>query len=181
MSKSNKITLLLFVSALLVLPVPLQGMSLAQQQTFDQVLSMDLTELTTAARNLLAKKYPDEDWAKFAFPPFVFRNTSTEIGYKIAVKEPALLGQANLKDQRAVIPCYCFCEAMNHDNLLYCFLKNGILAEGFDAHASGCSICYGQAMLAFLLNDLGATHDEIIAGMEKKYERVIQMKQDGKF
>jgi hypothetical protein len=36
-------------------------------------------------------------------------------------------------------------------------------------------------MQAFLWNDIGATHAEIIAGMEKKYQRLIQMKQEGKF
>jgi hypothetical protein len=60
---------------------------------------------------------------------------------------------------------------MGHKNLLYCFWKDGIPRGEFDDHASNCNICYGQAMLAFLWNDLGATHEEIIKGMEKKYSR----------
>lgn len=171
------------ISALLlslVLTVPAWSMDAAQQEHFDSILNMSMAKLTAASEELLEKKYPDEDWDKYDFPSFVFTSDSVEAGYKIAVKEPDLLGQSNLKNKGVVIPCYCFCDAMGHDNLLYCFLKEGKLEAGFDDHASGCNICYGQAMQAFLWNDLGATHDEIIAGMEKKYQRLIQMKKDGK-
>jgi hypothetical protein len=36
-------------------------------------------------------------------------------------------------------------------------------------HAVNCSICYGQAMLAFLWKNLGATDSEILLGMERKF------------
>lgn len=157
------------------------AMDTNQKKEFDHILGLGLDELTAAAEKLLEKKYSDEDWDKYNFPTFVFTSTAVEVGYKIAVKEPGLLGQANIKDKKAVIPCYCFCDAMGHDNLLYCFLKKGTLSEGYDDHASGCNICNGQAMQALLWNELGATHDEIIAGMEKKYQRMIQMKNEGKF
>ncbi|WP_432823463.1 PCYCGC motif-containing (lipo)protein [Trichloromonas sp.] len=173
-----------FISALflsLMLTAHAWAMTAAQQEQFDGILNMTMAKLTEASEALLEKKYPDEDWDEYNFPSFVFTSDSVEVGYKIAVKEPDLLGQTNLKDKNVVIPCYCFCDAMGHDNLLYCFLKEGKLEAGFDDHASGCNICYGQAMQAFLWNDLGATHDEIIAGMEKKYQRLIQMKKDGKF
>ena len=35
-------------------------------------------------------------------------------------------------------------------------------------------------MLAFLWQDLGATHEEIIAGMEKKFSRLIKLHEEGK-
>jgi Protein of unknown function with PCYCGC motif len=165
----------------LALAHPGLAMTQEQQTRFDEILNMRMDDLTEAAEKLLEQRYPDEDWDQYQFPSFVYTSDAVEIGYKIAVKEPELLGQANLTDMKVVIPCYCFCDAMNHDNLLYCFLKQGKLAAGFDDHASGCNICYGQAMQAFLWNDLGATHAEIIAGMEKKYQRLIQMKKEGKF
>lgn len=174
----------LFISALLfslMMTVPAWSMTTTQQEQFDSILNMSMANLTEAADKLLEEKYPDEDWDQYNFPSFVFTNDSVEVGYKIAVKEPDLLGKSNLKDKDVVIPCYCFCDAMGHDNLLYCFLKEGKLEAGFDDHASGCNICYGQAMQAFLWNDLGATHEEIMIGMEKKYQRLIQMKKEGKF
>lgn len=172
---------LILTFLLLFLPPASWSMSPEKQKRFDQIMNMNMAQLTTAAQKLLDHKYPNEDWDSYDFPSFVFTNDSVETGYKIAVKEPRLLGQANLQDQKAVIPCYCFCQRMGHKNLLYCFLKQGKLEAGFDDHASGCNICYGQAMQAFLLNDLGATHAEIIAGMEKRYQRLIQMKKEGKF
>jgi len=81
----------------------------------------------------------------------------------VAVKNPGLMGEVNVKDRQHVIPCYCFCSRMEHDNLLYCFWKNGQVGEGFDAHGSECNVCVRQVLLAFLWNDLGATHAEIIA------------------
>jgi len=165
----------------LFLPLPARAMTPDQQTRFDQVLNMSMVELTETAQHLLDQKYPDEDWDSYDFPAFVYTSDAVETGYKIAVKEPTLLGRSNLKDKQTVIPCYCFCDRMGHDNLLYCFFKEGKREVGYDDHASGCNICYGQAMQAFLWNDLGATHGEIIAGMEKKYARLIQMKKDGKF
>jgi hypothetical protein len=35
-------------------------------------------------------------------------------------------------------------------------------------------------MLAFLWNDLGATHDEIIAGMKKRFSRMVEKHKEGK-
>jgi hypothetical protein len=174
-------TALAVMLAGLALSHPGLAMTSEQQARFDEILSMGMADLTAAAEHLLEKRYPDEDWDQYNFPSFVYTSASVEVGYKIAVKEPELLGRANVTGKKVVIPCYCFCDAMDHDNLLYCFLKQGDLKSGFDDHASGCNICYGQAMQAFLWNDIGATHAEIIAGMEKKYQRLIQMKQEGKF
>ena len=150
-----------------------------QTERFNQILKMDMPELTSVAEDLLEQKYPDEDWEGYDFPSFVYTNDSVEIGYRIAVKESQLLGEANVSGKDVVIPCYCFCNAMGHKNLLYCFWKEGNPGGKFDDHASSCNICYGQAMLAFLWSDLGATHDEIIAGMEKKFSRLVEMREQG--
>ena len=181
MSLSKLFTLIAILLINLTPPLTAWAMTPEQQDRFNQVLNMSMDDLTEAAERLLEQRYPDEDWESYNFPSFVYTNESVEVGYKIAVKQPKLLGQANLTDKKVIIPCYCFCGAMGHDNLLYCFLKHGELKAGFDDHASGCNVCYGQAMQAFLWDDIGASHDEIIAGMEKKYQRLIQMKKEGKF
>lgn len=181
MKKFTLSSALLMLCLNLVLLQSALAMTSEQQSRFDEILRMGMPELTAAAETLLEQRYPDEDWDTYNFPSFVYTSDAVEVGYKIAVKQPDLLGKANLKDKKVVIPCYCFCDAMGHDNLLYCFLQQGDLQAGFDDHAAGCNICYGQAMQAFLWDDLGATHDEIIAGMEQKYQRLIQMKQEGKF
>lgn len=178
--KISRLLILLPLLAALLAPAQLTAMTTEQQERFDEIYNMGMDDLTEAAGRLLEQKYPDEDWDRYDFPSFVYTSESVEIGYKIAVMEPELLGRANQTDKQVVIPCYCFCDAMGHDNLLYCFLKKGNLEAGFDDHAASCNICYGQAMQAFLWDDLGATHDEIIAGMEKRYQRLIQMKEKGK-
>lgn len=104
-----------------------------------------------------------------------------EVGYKIAVKEPALLGNPDIavKGSDLSIPCYCFCDAMGHKNLLYCFWKEGKVGGEFDDHGANCNICVGQAMLAFLWKNLGATEQEILKGMERKFERLLKERERG--
>lgn len=157
-----------------------QAMDAKQQERFDRILGMSMEELTRAAQELLTEKYPDEDWEQYDFPAFVYTSDSVEAGYKIAVKKPDLLGDANTSDKQVIIPCYCFCQTMGHKNLLHCFWKKGRVGEEFDDHAASCNICYGQAMLAFLWQSLGASHDEIIAGMEQKFSRLIKLHEEGK-
>ncbi|HEX9778689.1 MAG TPA: PCYCGC motif-containing (lipo)protein [Geopsychrobacteraceae bacterium] len=181
MPKLNLLTALTTVVLTLVLSGgPARAMDENQRQRFDRILTMNMQELTTAAAELLERKYPDEDWEQYAFPSFVFTSNSVETGYRIAVKEPDLLGRANVTGKTQVIPCYCFCDAMGHNNLLYCFWKDGKPGGAYDDHAAGCNICYGQAMLAFLWHELGATHDEIIAGMEKRFSRLLKRNDAGK-
>lgn len=157
-----------------------QALDSAQQTEFDRIAKMSMQQLTEATQNLLEEKYPNENWEQYGFPSFVYTSDSVEAGYKVAVKEPRLLGDVNSSDQQVVIPCYCFCQAMGHKNLLHCFWKKGRVGEEFDDHAASCNICYGQAMLAFLWHDLGASHEEIIAGMEKKFARLIKLHEEGK-
>lgn len=158
--------------AVILLPVPGWGMDTVQQQRFDQIMQMKMSELTAAAKTTLVEKYPDEDWESYRFPRYTEKNDSVMNGYRIAFKEPELLGGVN-----SGIPCYCSCDAFGHKSLLACFLKDGKLEEGFDPHGADCAICYGQAMLAFLWSELGATHQEILDGMKVKFARLIESRQ----
>jgi len=169
MRPHTKTFILLAIFACLLVPLAAAGMDDKQQQEFDRIASLKRADLTREAAALLEKKYPDEDWDKWRFPSYVFTNESVEVGYKIAVKEPELLGNPEITVKEKGIPCYCFCDAMGHKSLLHCFLKNGEVGGKFDDHAAGCNICYGQAMLAFLWKNLGASDQEILKAMEKKF------------
>lgn len=149
-----------FLLALLVcLSFTAFAMDKREEREFHRVYGLPMDELTESAVAALKKSYPDEKWETHRFPDYVFTNESTEVAYKIAVKRPELL---------AKIPCYCSCEQIGHKNLLHCFFRNGE-PGAFDRHASFCTICYGEAMRAFLWAELGATEQEILEGMKKKY------------
>lgn len=158
--------------AVALLPVAGWGMDAEQQKTFDQIMRMKMSELTVAAKAKLAEKYPDEDWKSHGFPRYARSSDSVRNGYRIALKEPELLGGVE-----SGIPCYCSCDAFGHKSLLACFIKDGKLENGFDPHGADCNICYGQAMLAFLWNEAGATHQEILDGMKVKFARLIKSRQ----
>lgn len=155
--------------AALIFPSAALALSNEQQTEFDRIMSLGMADLTSEARALLDDKYPDEDWAAYKFPQYVYTSDSVEFGYMIAVKHPDLL---------AKVPCYCFCDAMGHENLLHCFLKKSIFGKKFDPHAAECTICYGQAMLAFLWADLGAADETIQKGMDKKFERLLNQQRN---
>ena len=141
------------------------------QKEFDRILDLKMEELTAEASTLLEEKYPGEDWDAFRFPKYAFSNDPVETGYRIAVKEPEMLRK---------IPCYCFCDAMGHKSLLDCFVKEGKVGGEYDDHAVACNICYGQAMLAFLWKNAGASDEEILKGMERKFAGLLkQREQDG--
>lgn len=150
------------------------AMSDDQQKEFDRILKIKMAELTDEAAEALEKKYPDENWEDYNFPQYVYTNESVEVGYMIAVKEPELLGNPEIGIKDGSIPCYCFCDAMGHKSLLDCFWKEGKVGGEYDEHASACNICYGQAMLAFLWAETGASGGEILKGMEKKFERLLK-------
>lgn len=177
MLKKARILVLLAAGFMLLAP-PAFSLDARQEAEFERIRNLKMTELTRESAALLERKYPGEEWERYDFPAFVFSSDAVEIGYRIAVKEPALLGNADIavKGSDLSIPCYCFCDAMGHKNLLYCFWKEGTPGGEFDDHAAGCNICVGQAMLAFLWKDLGASDEEILKGMEKKFERLLQQK-----
>jgi hypothetical protein len=169
-----KRTLLMIM--MLLIPVAGMAMDSTQQQRFDQVMKMKMVHLTEATEELFEEKYPDHDWDQYNFPDFAFLSDPVEMGYRVAVVAPELLGKIDASATDQGIPCYCFCDAMGHRDLLACFLKDGKLNNGYDDHASACNICYGQAMIAFLWQDVGATHEEILAGMKVKFARLIKMR-----
>lgn len=168
----RSITLLLI---LMLFPFAAVAMDENQQQRFDQIMKMKMSQLTEATEELLEKKFPDHDWDQYNFKDYTFISDSVEMGYRVAVVAPRLLGQIDATATDQGIPCYCFCDAMGHRDLLACFLKDGKLDNGYDDHAANCNICYGQAMMAFLWQDAGASHDEIQAGMKVKFARMIEM------
>lgn len=174
MRNFGRIFILLLTVACLFTPLADAGMDEKQQKEFGRIAALKMADLTREAAALLEKKYPDEDWDVWKFPSFVFTSESVEVGYKIAVKESELLGNPDIAVKEQSIPCYCFCDAMGHKSLLHCFWKEGKAGGEFDDHAAGCNICYGQAMLAFLWKNLGASDQEILKGMEKKFGRLTK-------
>jgi hypothetical protein len=103
------------------------AMNEEQAKEFDRIANLSMPQLTEEAGKALQDKYPNEDWSVYDFPQFVYTSDSTEIAYKIAVKEPELLSS---------IVCYCFCERVGHESLLYCFFEEGKAGGEFDAHGS---------------------------------------------
>lgn len=176
-----KATLLLGLMLFVLSTATTMALDKAAQEQFDQYMDMNLRGLADVSAQKLTEKYPDEDWAKWHFPDYVYTDAVVETSYKVAVKAPEILGMANISDEGQVVPCYCTCQEFGHDNLLYCFWKNGQVNGEFDEHGSQCAVCMRQALLAFLWAGLGATHAEIMEGMQMKFAPLIKMKQEGKF
>jgi hypothetical protein len=157
----GKIKFLTFFLLLLAFPFGEQGFPSEKEREFQKIAKMGEGALTAAAKEGLAKKYPEEKWEAYKFPKYVFIREAVQTGYKIAVKEYQLLDK---------FPCYCFCQDMGHKNLAYCFLEKGIPGK-FDDHASECNICYTQAMRGFLWNELGASEEEMQKAMKELYDK----------
>ena len=172
MRHPSRLIVLTLTVAFLLIPLAALSLDAGQQKEFDRISRLNMSDLTREAARLLDQKYPSEDWDSYRFPSYVFSSDSVETGYKIAAKEPELLGNPDIAIKEGGIPCYCFCDAMGHQSLLHCFWKNGKAGEAFDDHAADCNICYGQAMLAFLWSNLGATEKEILIGMEKRFSHL---------
>lgn len=59
------------------------------------------------------------------------------------------------------IPCFCGCEeALDHRHLLDCFVRPG--GGGWESHAMGCEVCQGEAEMALLMLESGASLDAVI-------------------
>jgi hypothetical protein len=159
--RTIKTSFSILMAALLLFPATAMGLD---HKEFDRILNLGMEDLTREAKVVLDRRYADEDWESYRFPRYVFTSDAVETGYRIAVKEPQLL---------ASVPCYCFCEAMGHQNLLQCFVKKGKRLR-FDDHAVGCNICFGQAMLALLWQEMGADEEEIRQGMERKFAALLR-------
>jgi hypothetical protein len=155
-------------------PLSAQAMRGEAEAQFKIVMDMPLGQLGQLSAEVLNETYPDANWVSYNFPDYVYGDQATEMAYKVATQNSSLLGIVNVGDEGIVIPCYCTCDSFGHDNLLYCFYKNGNPKEGFDDHGAHCAVCIRQALLAFLWNDLGATHEEIMAGMKQKFAPLIE-------
>ncbi len=166
-------TALISLLCLGALAAPSFALEAEKQPEFDRIMSLKMADLTEEAWELMDRLHPDEDWDEQDFPSFVFTNRSVEIGYMIAVKHPEVL---------TINTCYCFCDAMGHRSLLNCFIKEKkpLFGSRFDSHGADCNICYGQAMMALLTKELGASDEEIQAGMAKKFGKLIKLKEEGK-
>lgn len=174
MSYRKSLGALMVLFLVFIFAGPAFSLDAEEEAKFDAIMAMTLDELGEASASLLASKYPETDWGSYEFPDYVFVDQATEMAYKIAVKRPRLLGLANIQDEAAVVPCYCTCDQFGHDNLLYCFYKDGDLTGDFDEHGSQCAVCVRQALLTYLWDDLGATHAEIMEGMKKKFKPLIE-------
>lgn len=80
------------------------------------------------------------------------------------IPEPFLVhyeGAADHPEVFSEVPCFCGCEAMlGHRHLLDCFVRAD--GDGWEAHASGCGVCLGEAeqVLALIADDVPT--DEIV-------------------
>jgi hypothetical protein len=153
---------------------PTQAMSSEAEAKFKIIMDMSLDQLGQTSSEVLGEMHPNTDWASYNFPDYIYDDKATETAYKVAVKNRSLLGTVNVSDEEIIIPCYCTCDSFGHDNLLYCFYKNGDMKDGFDEHGAQCAVCIRQALLAFLWSDLGATHKEIMVGMKEKFAPLIE-------
>jgi len=171
MSKAMALILTVFM---IFVSIPVFSMNIESQKRFNQIMGMTLDKLGNASASLMKRERPETNWRTYKFPKYVFENQATEMSYKVSVIKPELLGIVDIHEENKVIPCYCTCEEFGHKNLLYCFYKDGEIKNGFDEHGAQCLICIRQALLAFLWNDLGATHAEIMIGMKEKFAPVIE-------
>jgi hypothetical protein len=153
------------VAFLLFFGLLLPALGAGENQTFTRALNMPMADLTEEAQRVLETRYPDADWEQYDFPAYVYTSEAVETGYKIAVMEPELL---------SAFKCYCFCDAMGHRSLLWCFIREGDFEKGFDDHGANCNICYGQAMMALLWQEAGVSREQMQQGFEKKFERLIE-------
>ncbi len=71
-------------------------------------------------------------------------------------------------DAFAAVPCFCGCEQMlGHRHLLDCFVRPD--GSGWEAHASGCGVCLGEAAQVLALLDEGASIDEIVPAVIERW------------
>lgn len=80
------------------------------------------------------------------------------------IPDPFLIhyeGAAGHPDVFSAVPCFCGCQAMlEHRHLLDCFVRAD--GDGWEAHATGCGVCLGEAeqVLALLADEVPL--DEIV-------------------
>ena len=153
--KTHSILIILVSIFIVSIFLPTHAISGNTEAQFKNIMNMSLEQLGDVSVKILYEKHPNTDWGAYNFPDYVYDDQATEMAYKVAVTNSTLLGLVNVSDEEIVIPCYCTCDSFGHDNLLYCFYKNGDLKDGFDNHGAQCAVCIRQALLAFLWDDLG--------------------------
>jgi hypothetical protein len=151
---------ILFLAMCFFIFAGIPGLAVQKDEEFNKIAKMNARELMVKTKEVMDKKYPQENWETYKFPKFVFVHEAVTLGYKISVKEPQLL---------ASLPCYCLCDVMGHKNLLYCFLEKGVIGGNLDDHASTCNICITEAMRAFLWKNIGATEAEMLKALKEIY------------
>jgi hypothetical protein len=146
----------------LAVTAPAGAMDSADYGEFQKLLQTPPQTATEIAVALFAKKYPQpatgsarldkENQPGPCSPEFDFNNTGTNIAYCIAGKKPELL---------AAYPCYNpICDQLGIADLAGCFFSNGKPGD-YSLHASSIDTCIREAILIFLLDNIGATRDDI--------------------
>lgn len=80
-----------------------------------------------------------------------------------------VLYQAAAADPEAFseVRCYCGCESfLGHADLLECFVRAD---GGWEAHATGCAVCLGEAEEVAELREEGVPIDEIVRRIDDRY------------
>jgi hypothetical protein len=99
-----------------------------------------------------AKPYPQ------TLPPQQFPNPVVAHAYRVAQQIPGVLAQQ---------PCYCYCSRTEgHRGLLDCYAS---------LHASACSVCIAEALLADKLTREGRTPAEIRAAIIRGDWRTVEL------
>ena len=66
------------------------------------------------------------------------------------------------------IPCWCGCEQfLAHRHLADCFVRAD--GRGWEAHAAGCGVCIGEAVIARRMLEEGRTPAEIKAAVDIRF------------
>jgi hypothetical protein len=80
-----------------------------------------------------------------------------------------VLYQAAAADEEAfsAVRCYCGCESfLGHEDLLACFVRAD---GGWEAHATGCAVCLGEAEEVVELREEGVPIAEIVERIDRRY------------
>lgn len=75
--------------------------------------------------------------------------------------------QAHMTDY-AQIPCWCGCQQfLGHRNLADCFVRAD--GQGFEAHAAGCGVCNGEAVIAEQMLGQGHSPADVKATVDAQF------------
>ena len=67
----------------------------------------------------------------------------------------------------SAVRCYCGCESfLGHEDLLACFVSDD---GSFEAHATGCAVCLGEAEEVVELRDQEVSIERIVEHIDDRY------------